>query len=461
MSVTAAFIVPHPPIIIPAVGRGKQREIQQTIDAYKKIACQIAELKPDTIIVASPHATMYADYFHISPGTIANGDLGRFGASQASVQTGYDSEFSQTLEKIAKEAGISAGTLGERDKTLDHGTIVPLLMINQYYTGYELVRTGLSLLSAREHYEFGKCIAKTAELLSKKVVFIASGDLSHKLKSDGPYGYSEAGPEFDMQITDAMKHADFLRMMSLNHDLCESAAECGLRSFVIMAGVLDGKSVATEFLSYEGPFGVGYAVCSYRVKESDENRHFDLLWENNMKLHQENVRFAEDDYVKLARLSLETYVRTKMRIKMPEDLPVEMVKQRAGVFVSIKKNGQLRGCIGTIEPVTECVAKEIIQNAVSSGVNDPRFPAVEEKELDALIYSVDVLSPAEHIESPDELDVERYGVIVSSGCKRGLLLPNLDGVDTTAQQISIALQKAGIKEDEKYALERFKVVRHK
>ena len=85
MSVTAAFIVPHPPIIIPAVGRGKQREIQQTIDAYKKIACQIAELKPDTIIVASPHATMYADYFHISPGTIANGDLGRFGALQASV----------------------------------------------------------------------------------------------------------------------------------------------------------------------------------------------------------------------------------------------------------------------------------------------------------------------------------------------------------------------------------------
>jgi len=460
MSVTAAFIVPHPPIIIPAIGRGKEKEIQQTIDAYKKIARQIADLKPDTIIVASPHATMYSDYFHVSPGTNAAGNLSRFGAAQASVQTGYDSEFSQTLENIAKKAGISAGTLGERDKTLDHGTIVPLLMINQFFTGYKLVRTGLSLLSAREHYEFGKCIASTADLLSKNVVFIASGDLSHKLKSDGPYGFDEAGPVFDKHITDAMKEADFLRIMSLNPALCESAAECGLRSFVIMAGALDGKSVATEFLSYEGPFGVGYAVCSFRVKGADNNRHFDLLMDKEMQSNQKEARPGEDDYVKLARLSLETYVRTKICMKMPDDLSNDMVKRRAGVFVSIKKNNQLRGCIGTIEPVTECIAKEIIRNAINSGTEDPRFPAVEEKELNELVYNVDVLSPAEIIKSPDDLNVQRYGVIVRSGYKRGLLLPNLDGVDTIERQISIALQKAGIKKDEKYTLERFEVVRH-
>lgn len=162
----------------------------------------------------------------------------------------------------------------------------------------------------------------------------------------------------------------------------------------------------------------------------------------------------------LARQTLETYIRTGKRISVPEGLPHEMLEGRAGVFVSLKKHGQLRGCIGTIAPTCSCIAEEIIQNAISAGTEDPRFSPVRENELDDLIYSVDVLSEPEPIKDTSQLDVVRYGVIVTSGYKRGLLLPNLEGVDTVEQQVEIAMQKAGIRKGESYSLERFEVVRH-
>jgi len=142
-------------------------------------------------------------------------------------------------------------------------------------------------------------------------------------------------------------------------------------------------------------------------------------------------------------------------------LPEELLGMQAGVFVSLKMYGDLRGCIGTISPATGCIAKEIRQNAVSAGTEDPRFSPIREEELSKLVYSVDVLTDPEPINTVEELDVKRYGVIVTSRRKRGLLLPNLEGIDTPEKQVSIAMQKAGILKNEEYSLERFEVVRHK
>ena len=147
-------------------------------------------------------------------------------------------------------------------------------------------------------------------------------------------------------------------------------------------------------------------------------------------------------------------------LPLPEDLPEELLKTRAGAFVSIHKHGRLRGCIGTIMPTTDCLAKEIIRNAVSASTRDPRFDPIRPDELKWLEISVDVLGKPEKIRSIDELDVKRYGVIVSCGRKRGLLLPDLEGVDNPRQQVAIAMQKGGIREDENYELQRFEVVRH-
>ncbi len=163
--------------------------------------------------------------------------------------------------------------------------------------------------------------------------------------------------------------------------------------------------------------------------------------------------------VELARRTIEHYVRQREVIKPPRELTPEM-KQRAGVFVSLHKHGMLRGCIGTIEPRSANVAQEIIQNAISAATRDPRFPPVQSSELDDLEISVDILSTPEPVQSIAELDPKRYGVIVQSGSRRGLLLPDLEGVDTAEQQVDIARRKAWISPDEPVQLYRFEVKRY-
>jgi len=163
----------------------------------------------------------------------------------------------------------------------------------------------------------------------------------------------------------------------------------------------------------------------------------------------------------LARKALETYVKEGKVLEVPGDIPGEMLESKAGTFVSLKKHGQLRGCIGTTGPTRKNIAEEIIYNAISSGTRDPRFFPVEPGELDKLVYSVDVLKEPEPIDSIEELDVIKYGVIVTKDGCSGLLLPNLEGVDTPKKQVKIALQKAGIKPGEDYSMERFEVIRHK
>ncbi len=455
-----AFIVPHPPLIIPRVGRGQEIKIEKTVRAYDTIAKKIAALSPDTIVVATPHSVMYYDYIHISPGKSAKGDFGEFGEKDISFEAEYDTEFSHKLSELAERNDIPAGTLGERKKSLDHGTMVPLHFVNKYYTDYKLVRIGISGLSFMEHYEFGRCISETAEMLGRKVVFIASGDLSHMLKDEGPYGYSDEGPEFDKEVTEAMSSGDFMRFLTFDEEFCEAAAECGLRSFIMMAGVLDGKDVNPELLSYEGPYGVGYAVASFEVTGENEERHFGELYNKKEEERLNILKENEDEYVRLARKTLESYVLQGDKIERPDVLPAEMLDNRAGVFVSLKMNGQLRGCIGTVSATTASIADEIIQNAISAGFEDPRFNPVTKKELNKIQYSVDVLKESEPIESINSLDVKKYGVIVRKGMKSGLLLPNLDGVDTPGEQVNIALKKAGINPDDNYTMERFEVIRH-
>jgi AmmeMemoRadiSam system protein A len=164
--------------------------------------------------------------------------------------------------------------------------------------------------------------------------------------------------------------------------------------------------------------------------------------------------------VQLARETIELYIKTGKILSPPSNLTDEM-KGRAGTFVSIKKYGELRGCIGTFSPIQPNIAAEVIQNAISAATRDPRFPSVTPEELDVLYISVDVLTEPEKISSPDELDPKRYGVIVSKGWRKGLLLPDLEGVNTVEEQISIARRKAGILPEEEVELMRFKVIRYK
>lgn len=460
MGIIAAYMVPHPPLIVPDIGKGEEKKIQKTVDAFLEVARRIGEQRPDTIVLISPHQVMYGDYFHISPGRRAEGDFRPFRAGQVRMEIDYDTEFTELLCQFAAGEKLSAGTLGEKNPGLDHGTMVPLYFINHYWTGYHLVRIGLSGLPLTEHYRLGQYIQRTADALCKKTIVIGSGDLSHRLKENGPYGYREEGPEYDRRIMEVMEQGAFGELLEFSEQFCEQAGECGHRSFTIMAGALDGQNIRCERMSYEGSFGVGYGICAYEVGGRDPERNFLEQYEEKVCERLEKVKAQEDEYVRLAREAIETYVRTRQRIPIPKELSEELKDHQAGVFVSIKKMGRLRGCIGTIQAVQSSVAEEIICNAVSACSGDPRFSPVEAEELDHLTISVDVLGNTQKIASSEELDVKRYGVVVTNGFRRGLLLPNLEGVDTVEEQIAIAKQKAGIREDEEAELERFEVVRH-
>ncbi|MGN0286631.1 MAG: AmmeMemoRadiSam system protein A [Atopobiaceae bacterium] len=464
MGIVAAFAVPHPPLIIPAVGQGRQSGIQKTIDAYEEVGRRIAKLAPQTIVVSTPHSVMYRDYNHISPGTHASGSFAQFGAPQARYEATYDQEFTGLLAQTCEREGLAAGTDYERDATLDHATMIPLHFIQKYYRDFKLVRIGLSGLSPADHYRLGMAVQKVANQLDRRVVYVASGDLSHKLTSSGPYGYAPDGPKFDQEICRIFTTGDFLGLLTMDRGFADRAAECGLRSFQIMAGALDGVPVKCELLSHEGPFGVGYGVAAFTPTGTgpDDSRRFLQKYQEWHHQRMEQLKAHEDPLVGLARNALETYVRTHHRLQVPKDLPQELYSTRAGCFVSLKENGELRGCIGTIAPTQDSLAQEICNNAVSAGCHDPRFMPVHADELDELVYSVDVLGKPEPIQSQQQLDPRRYGVIVStSDGRRGLLLPDLDGVDTPSEQVRIAARKGGIDPDEDdVQLQRFQVVRH-
>jgi AmmeMemoRadiSam system protein A/AmmeMemoRadiSam system protein B len=438
MGILAAIMVPHPPLIIPEVGRGQEEGISGTIKAYRKAASFIASVKPETLVILTPHSIMYSDWFHISPSDSARGDFGGFRAPQVKLEAEYDSDFVAALCTEAKSKGLPAGTEGEQDKKLDHGTLIPLYFIKEAYGGslpLKVVRIGLSGLDYKTHYALGKAIKETAERLNRRVAVVASGDLSHKLLEDGPYGFAKEGPEYDNRIMDVLARGAFNELLDFKESFCDRAAECGHRAFVIMSGCFDGVKVKAEKLSYEGPFGVGYGVCTFMPAEVSP-------------------------HVRLALDTIDSYIRYGIIKEVPEGLPEEFYSKKAGVFVSLHMKGDLRGCIGTIMPTTDCLAEEIIQNAISASTKDPRFKPVTKDEIELLECSVDVLGEIEDIDSPAELDVLRYGVIVSKGRRRGLLLPNLEGVDSIEQQLSIAMQKAGIYEAQGVRLQRFEVVRY-
>jgi len=447
-------------LAVPDVGRGRESDIAPTLAAFDEAVRYIASLAPDTVVVVTPHGTVYADYFHISPGSGARGDFSRFGAPRTGFDLDYDAAFVREAERLAGVRGVPAGTLGAKDATLDHGVLVPLWFLRQRYTAFKTVRVSQSGLDAAEHYRLGQVIREAAEASGRRTVLIASADLSHKLTAEGPYGYAPEGAQFDSIVTDALSSGDLGSLFAVSDELREQAAECGFNSCMVLAGCFDGMQVQARLLSYQGPFGVGYAVAGFAPGDADAGRRFLARHTQRCLAEARRRQDGENAYRALARQSLEHTVRHGGTLPVPPGLPPEMLDKRAGVFVSLHKNGRLRGCIGTTAPTAGNIAMEIIRNAVSAGCEDSRFDPVQTDELPLLTYKVDVLAAPEPVAGPEGLDVKRYGVIVSGGGRRGLLLPNLDGVDTVDQQVAIARKKAGIPEGTPVSYERFEVMRH-
>ena len=428
-------IAPHPPIMVPEVGGDAIADVRDSITGMQLLTERLISSGAETLVLISPHAPLEAESFVAYSGPSISGDFRNFRAPTTSFEIDVDMEL---LEAISTEASTSNYIIHPLDEQmLDHGTAVPLYFLLKYGWSGKVVALGYSFLSNSDHLAFGECVRRAVEKRGKRVAFVASGDLSHRLNPQAPAGYNPRAQIFDDEVVEALRDNSPQKIVDIDHGLRRLAGECGYRSMLVAIGAIKDSVPECEVISYEAPFGVGYMVA--QLINSPRN---------------------VEDLPAIARRAVETFVREG---KLPQ-LGLSnstLLQQPAPCFVSLKTNdGDLRGCIGTIEPCQQSLAEEIVANAVNAAMKDPRFQPVEECELDNLRYSVDVLMPAEETTFAG-LDPRTYGVIVEdeNGDRRGLLLPDIAGVDSARQQVDIAARKAGIPTGVPVRLFRFKVER--
>ena len=460
MPIVAAFMVPHPIFAIPEVGNGKEKELSATVASFNLVAKKIAQIQPDTIIWISPHAESYADFFQIADGEVAVGSFKDYGAPQVSFRMLYDKILAREISQECKINKLKGGIENGTEESLDHGTMVPLYFINREFRDFLNVRVGVSGQSLAEHYRFGQIIRSSIDKLGRKAVIVASGDLSHCQSKEGAYGYRPEGAIYDEQIMKTMSKMNFGELLSFDRTLMGEAVQCGHGAFTILAGCLDRYDLDCLRLSYEAPFGTGYGFCCYTPKGDNQSRAFLNLYQEREKLLAREKRENADNYVKLAREAIETYLKTKKPLKVTPLINNRIGDRREGVFVTIHHNGELRGCIGTIKPKKKTLAEEIIANAIGAAFGDERFEPVTEEDLDSLIITVDVVVDLIPILSVEDLDSQIYGVMVEADNKHAVVLPKLPGVVTPEKQIEICKRKAGIPINEDVDLYRFNTEHH-
>ena len=314
----------------------------------------------------------------------------------------------------------------------EHSIEVQLPFLQYFKPDIRLVPIILAYHNGATYKAIGKDIAKAIKELNKRVVIMASSDMTH-------YEPQESAQKKDAKAIEAVLDLNedelLKRVDELNISMCGYAPTASL-----IAAAKELGATSAELVKYQtsgdttGDYSavVGYAGIIIK---------------------------GMSPVARLAKETVETFVK-EGKTPQPEELTPEM-RERAGVFVSIHKLGGLRGCIGTFEPTQNNIAQEIIVNAISSATRDPRFPPIAPNELKDLSFNVDVLTTPKPIKSKDQLDPKKYGVIVEAGFRRGLLLPDLEGVDSVDYQIDICRQKAGIMPDEPIKLYRFEVKRYK
>ena len=434
--------LPHPPILVPQVGKGSESEAAVTQNGVERVVAYAKSCRPDIVVCISPHGETTNDRLRVYMGARFTYNFGRFGAKEAVLGLQVAQDFSgELLFEIGENLSAVACATSE-----DHGAAVPLYFLAAELaadTRYVLATPGG--LSERSLPAVGKALRRLCNRYNGRVLVLASGDLSHYLKADGPYGIRQEGKRHDEAVVAAFKR-NVSEYFSIGPEVFAGAGQCAYEPFAIALHAAGGDNLPAQVYSYEGPFGVGYMTAALAVNE-----------------HSEEDSPPLDSYCTLARLAAYYAVYAGMCAKPEyfEKWDAVPKQYQAAAFVTLERNGALRGCIGTMQPTKSNVAEEICSAAHQAALSDPRFVPVDVLELGELSVKTDVLGKIEDIDFKNQLDVKRYGVIVSAGTHRGLLLPNLENVDSVEQQIEIALAKAGIQGGYSgYKLQRFEVVRH-
>lgn len=433
--VPIAVLLPHAPILVPAVAGEREPECHASIEAMAAAAARLVRTRPQAVVLLSPHAARAKEAFGVSRGALS-GDLGRFGARASAVALPGDPALAEAFGEVARAHGLRTEELPGRG--LDHGSVVPLWFLAQAGWLGPTVVVALSATDNSRVAELGECVALAAERLGRRVAVVASGDMSHRLKPGAPCGYDPAAADFDREFIAQLRRRATHDLAGAVAALQDCAAEDVVEPTLFALGAVGWGSDGREVLGYEGPFGVGYGVAVLYAEETDS---------------------AGED----PRAMLPAVARSSLAELL--QLPAELAEPKFGtcpgdngVFVTLHcADGRLRGCIGTLASHSGDLAVETWRMAREAAWHDPRFSRVRADELASLKIEVTVLEPMEEIGSEAELDPRRWGVVVRSadGRRRGLLLPDIPEVTSVAQQVSIARAKGGIGADEPVRLQRF------
>ena len=451
-----AALLPHPPIIVPEIGCGRQDNAEATIRGIHTMMDKLRDIPsqmPDRILILSPHQPYAFGQLFANTASHMTGSFARFNAGNVQCSIHHSpAVFANLLTYLEEYLPIVSQAV--EDLTPDHGSMVPLYFLEKNWGKlpevYCMNPIGLTLKQAEE---LGRALALYDD--GARWGFVASGDLSHRLTPDAPGGFDPAGALFDKTVLTALMKGSTQPLLDFPHAERQAAGECGGCSVMALLGLIGG---AVEILSYEGPFGVGYCTA---LALYDEQVRADSLAEE-----QKNMALQ---LPKLARLGIKSFLLGEpvhaadwQRIMRTMSRKAQrLLEKPAACFVTVKDgHGHLRGCIGTIKPTQGTLREEILENAVSAASRDPRFPPLTHEEYSNIVVSVDVLGEPELVESVEALDAQRYGVIAIKGDRRGLLLPALEGVDTVEKQVSIAAQKGGIHSLDGATLMRFTVDRY-
>ncbi len=251
-------IAPHPPIMVPEVGGEAIAQVRGSIEAMAELTRRIIANKAETVVLISPHAPLHQRAFVAYQGPMLRGNFANFRARQAEVNFSVDTELLANIVDTSTEDGFD---IVEAREELDHGTAVPLYFLDRNGWKGQVVALGFSFLSNEDHLKFGKCISKAASILGRRVAFVASGDLSHRLKPEAPAGFYRDAHLFDEAIVEALRENEPGQIVEVDQDLRRKAGECGYRSILIGLGAMQELAPACDVLHYEAPFGVGYLVA--------------------------------------------------------------------------------------------------------------------------------------------------------------------------------------------------------
>jgi len=257
-----ACLAPHPPLLIPNIGKENLEQVAATCKSLNKLEAEMYQLKIDTLLIISPHGDLTPDAFTINQAANLTVKFTNFGDLATKMSFKNDIELGYKIREYL-ETKMPVRLINEPE--LDHGAGVPLYCLTAHLKDLKIVPLGFSLLSLKEHYEFGEMLQEILLPSTKNIGVVASGDLSHCLTTEAPAGFSPRGQEFDHVFINLLKEKKIKEIINLDRELIADASECGLRSFVILLGILDKINFQVEVLSYEGPFGVGYLVTNFKL----------------------------------------------------------------------------------------------------------------------------------------------------------------------------------------------------